>query len=289
MFTGITGLVKQHQVLAFAALTFPLSWWPWALMAFYPDQVPLPLFPWGPGLAALIVVAIADGRAGVRELLSRIVRWKVSWVWYAAALILPVFLVIVAASLNILLGTNSLNTDHLANWPEVFFTFAFVFVVIALGEEPGFRGFALSRLQSSRTALQAALIVSVIGVIWHVPLFLIGDSPWSNIIIIVAGYILFTWLFNNTRGSVLIAMLLHTSLGVIGPELIGPMFTGADLTRYSWLLTGGFAIAALVVVVVFGPRTLTRKSTGLHDAIGGVVGRETAPGGSSPNPIPRVP
>ena len=278
MFTGITGLVKQHQVLAFAALTFPLSWWPWALMAIYPDQVPLPLFPWGPGLAALIVVSVADGRAGIRDLLSRIVRWKVSWVWYAPALILPVLLVIVAASLNILLGTSTLNTDHLANWPEVFFSFAFVFVVIALGEEPGFRGFALSRLQVSRTALEAALIVSVIGAIWHVPLFLIGDSPWSNIIIIVAGYILFTWLFNNTKGSVLIAMLLHTSLGVIGPELIAPMFTEVDLARYSWLLAGGFAVAALVVVVLFGPRTLTRKISGLQDATGEVVRRETAPG-----------
>ncbi|HEU0022444.1 MAG TPA: CPBP family intramembrane glutamic endopeptidase [Dehalococcoidia bacterium] len=211
-----------------------------------------------------------------------------SWVWYPAALILPVFLVIVAASLNILLGTNPLNTDHLANWPEVCFTFAFVFVVIALGEEPGFRGFALSRLQVSRTALEAALTVSVIGAIWHVPLFLTGDSPWSNIIIIVAGYILFTWLFNNSRGSVLIAMLLHTSLGVIGPEIIAPIFTGADLARYSWLLAGGFAIAALVVVVLFGPRTLTRKSTGLQDAIGTVAGRETALGGASLTQISRV-
>jgi hypothetical protein len=102
-------------------------------------------------------------------------------------------------------------------------------------------------------------------------------QPWSNIIIIVGGYILFTRLFNNTRGSVLIAMLLHTSLGVIGPELIAPMFTGADLARYSWLLAGGFANAALVVVALFGPRTLTRKSTALQDAIGEVVGRETAP------------
>jgi hypothetical protein len=124
------------------------------------------------------------------------------------------------------------------------------------------------------------LIVSVIGAIWHVPLFLIGDSPWSNIIIIVAGYILFTWLFNNTKGSVLIAMLLHTSLGVIGPELIAPMFTEVDLARYSWLLAGGFAVAALVVVVLFGPRTLTRKISGLQDATGEVVRRETAPGGA---------
>jgi len=245
-------------------------------MAMYPDRVPLPLFPWGPGLAALIVVSIVDGRAGVRDLLSRIVRWKVSLVWYAAALILPVFLVIVAASLNILLGIGQLDTDHLANWPEAIISFIFIFIVIALGEEPGFRGFALSRLQVTRTALESALIVSVIGTIWHLPLFVIGDSPWSNIIIIVAGYIVFTWLFNNTRGSVLIAMLLHTSLGVIGPELIAPVFTGAELSRYSWLLSGAFAIAALVVVVLFGPGTLTRKESGMQEAIGEVARRENA-------------
>jgi membrane protease YdiL (CAAX protease family) len=279
MFTGFTRLVKHHQVLAFAALTFPLSWWPWALMVIYPDKIPLPIFPWGPGLAALMVVSIADGRDGVKDLLSRIVRWKVNWVWYAAALFLPIVLVIAAASLNILLGTSALNTEHLATWPELFFSFAFVFMVIALGEEPGFRGFALSHLQVSKTALEAALIVSVIGAIWHVPLFLIGDSPWSNIIIIVAGYIIFTWLFNNTRGSVLIAMLLHSSLGVIGPELIAPMFGDADLTRYSWLLAGGFSVAALAVVVLFGPSTLTRKRSGVRDAIGEVVRRETDPGG----------
>jgi membrane protease YdiL (CAAX protease family) len=248
---SVTSVVKRYPLVTFFILTYAFSWWGYL--------IGLGQWPLGPLMAALIVVPVTGGVAGLKEWASRIVRWRVGLKWYAIALLLPAALAMAAVSLNVLLGAPAPTVSQLGQRPDLLSEILIVFFLIALGEEPGWRGYALPRLQEGRSALSATLILAVFGVIWHVPLFLTGDSPWSNIPIIVAGYIFFTWLFNNTRGSVLIAMLLHTSNGIIGPLILGPVFSGADLTRYFWLLTAVYSVMGIVVVILAGPARLSRR------------------------------
>jgi len=254
----VTSVVKRYPLVTFFVLTYIFSWWGWLI-----DGVGQ--IPFGPLLAALIVVPLTGGVAGLKAWASRIVRWRVGLKWYAVALLLPVAIVVAAVILNVLLGAGAPSAGQLGAWPGIFPEFLFVFLIIGLGEEPGWRGYALPRLQEGRSvadprtgALLATLILAVFGVIWHLPLFITGDSPWSNIPLIVAGYILFTWLFNNTNGSVLIAMLFHASVGAVGPSFFAPMFSGADSVRYSWLLAALYCIVAVVVVILARPARLAR-------------------------------
>jgi membrane protease YdiL (CAAX protease family) len=259
----VTSVVKRYPLVTFFILTYIFSWWGYFIPGLEVGQIPL-----GPVVAALIVVPITGGKAGLKEWASRIVRWRVGLKWYAIALLLPMALAVAAVTLNVLMGAADLTFAHLSDPIDLLIVvFLEIFLIVGLGEEPGWRGYALPRLQEGRSALSATLILAVFGVIWHVPLFLTGDSPWSNIPIIVAGYIFFTWLFNNTRGSVLIALLLHTSANA-ARMIFAPMFSGADATRYFWLLTALYIVAGIAVVVLAGPAHLSRRSEAQWEATG---------------------
>jgi membrane protease YdiL (CAAX protease family) len=255
-------LVRRHPLITFFVLAYALAWWLWILYAFGITFLG-PILALGPFLAAIIVTAITRGTAGLKALLSRMVRWRVGLGWYAAALLLPVGVYVVAVSLNILLGASASTAEQFGSWYLIFplFAYSLLFPLSgAFGEELGWRGYALPRVQARLWALSAALIIGVIQTAWHLPLFM-SDRSTSPVPLIV-GYmglgILATWVFNNTRGSVLMTMLLHASFNT-NAGFFGEMFTGADLVRMSWLLAAGWCVAALVVVVVAGPKHLSRK------------------------------
>jgi membrane protease YdiL (CAAX protease family) len=137
------------------------------------------------------------------------------------------------------------------------------FLIIALAEEPGFRGFALPRLLASRSALSAALIVGLLHTLWHLPFLIRALSEGypigvlTNLMIIVSASVFFTWLFNNTNGSVLIAMLLHASEDLFSGEgtrvTFGPLFSrfsAADLVRQDILQAVVFVVAAIVIIIL---------------------------------------
>jgi hypothetical protein len=96
-------VVRRHPIIAFFVLTFVLSWWPWPLYAMGVPWAISPLLP-GPVLAALIVIPITQGWAGLREHGSRMIRWRVGWYWYAVALGIPLTAAAVAWALNVALG-----------------------------------------------------------------------------------------------------------------------------------------------------------------------------------------
>ena len=117
---------------------------------------PFPILATGPALAALIVTAIISGWSGVKALLLRLVQWRVGLRWYVVALLLPVILWGAAVSLNVLLGAPLPPVATLAGWPSLVLGFLLYMVFPIggpLGEESGWRGFALPRLQSKRSAL----------------------------------------------------------------------------------------------------------------------------------------
>jgi membrane protease YdiL (CAAX protease family) len=258
----LVSLIRTHSLITFFMLAYALAWWIWILYAFGITFLG-PIFALGPFLAAIIVTALTRGTVGLKVLLSRMVRWRVGLGWYAAALLVPVAVYLFAVSLNILLGASASTAEQFGSWYLIFplFAYSLLFPLSgAFGEELGWRGFALPRVQARLWALSAALVIGVIQTAWHLPLFMTDRS--TPPVPLIVGYmglgILATWVFNNTRGSVLMTMLLHASNNT-NVGFFGEMFTGADLLRMSWLLAAGWCVAAIVVVVIAGPKHLSRK------------------------------
>jgi membrane protease YdiL (CAAX protease family) len=193
--------MRPHPLLSFFALAYALAWWVWIPYAF--DLTFLgPILATGPFLAAIIVTALTDGKVGLKTLLSRMVRWRVGLHWYAAALGLPVGVYLFAVSLNVLLGASASTSEQFGSWYLVFPLFAYGLLFPlggAFGEELGWRGYALPRVQAHVSALSAALIIGVIQTAWHLPLFMSNLVRVSDIPVFMAIAAIATWLFSTIR------------------------------------------------------------------------------------------
>jgi len=256
----ISALVKRHRLTAFFILAYALSWWAWIPYAL--GVFPNPVASFGPFLAALVVLALTEGKAGLLGLFRRMIRWRVAAGWYAVALLLPAVLTGVATMLNVMLGAQAPSSAQLGAWPGILSTFAIVLLIPGVGgawEEPGWRGYAVPRLQHGRSALVASLILGVLIAGWHLPLILVGQVRYPDIVLILAAVIVFNWVFNNAKGSVLIIMLMHAANNAVSGSFFSPMFSGADSVREAWLLALVWWVVAVLVIAISGPANLSRK------------------------------
>jgi len=203
------------------------------------------------------VLALTRGWAGVRDLLKSIVRWRVGLRWYALALLLPVAITLVALYLNALFGGTAPTAADFA----ALYTLPLVFLSTALingpfTEEPGWRGYLLPRLQSKYTPLVASLIVGVIWASWHLPL-LVSDPtgqrpPLQFFVVVVAQSVVFTWVYNGTRGSVLLVILMHGAYNSF-VRLMAPVVFGSAAYGVFWWLQGVlWWVVALAVIALTG-------------------------------------
>jgi uncharacterized protein len=256
-------LIRRYPLISFFVLACALSWWAWILYAF--DLSPNPIVGFGPFLAALVVLAVTEGRSGVVGLLRRIVRWRVGLQWYAAALLLPVVVTLTAAALNVLLlgAQPTSSAAELGGWSSLLQTFFLWLLIPGLAgtwEEPGFRGYALPRLQVGHSALLASLILGALWAFWHLPFVVTGEDIWIDAFLFpIEWAIVYTWLFNNANGSVLIVMLFHNMNNIFSSGFVGQMFSGADSVNQAWLRLALWCVVAIVLVVVYGPQHLSRK------------------------------
>jgi membrane protease YdiL (CAAX protease family) len=257
---AITSFIKRHPQVTFWTIACATFW----TAAFLQGAGLWGLLIYGTFLGGAFVTGVVDGRSGLKEYFSRIVRWRVGLKWYAVALLLPPVLHLVTFGLTIAAGA-ALPTSP--QWPaltDILAVFLFPGLFgIALAEEPGFRGFALPRFLASRTPLAAALIVGLLHTLWHLP-FLVGALSegyligiLKNVLVIVSASVFFTWLLNNTNGSVLIALLLHASDDLFSGEgqalTFGPLFSGfsaADFARQDLLQGIVFAATAILIIVL---------------------------------------
>jgi membrane protease YdiL (CAAX protease family) len=249
--------VRRRPLLAFFALAYALSWWPWLWTALDPQNAPSTILPPGPLLAALIVLTTIGGWAAVRSFLKRIVLWKVGLRWYALVVGLPAAITLGATAISLQFGATM--EVHFLGWIDLAARFLFVLVFIGLGEEPAWRGFALPRLMDGRSALAASLIIGILHIVWHLPLLGVEYDasnvlPWA--IAVLAFAVVVTWIYLQTDGSLLLPMLFHSSVNT-SAVLFG-WFSGDDLAVLWWLFAALWALAAGVVILRYGP-TLTRR------------------------------
>lgn len=244
--------IKRHPLISFFVLAYVLTWWVYPLLWFSPLIGFFGLF--GPALAAIIVVTVAEGGSGLRDLLGRVLRWRVGVGWYALALGLPALLALGAAGLHLVLGAPTApQLGRLSILEPILF-------VLIIGEELGWRGYALPRMIVGRSTLTASVILGALWGAWHLPTFFVAGTPqyglpFSAFVLLTVAYsVLFTWVYLHTRGSVLIATLLHGAINFSQ----GFLLAGIDPAREYWLLAAVYGAAAFVLVIAAGPN-LSRK------------------------------
>ena len=240
--------VRRHPIITFFVLTYALTW----------GFLPLGIFgTTGPLIAALIVISITQGLSGLRDLGSRMIRWRVGWIWWALAIGLPLAVHLLTVGLNVGLGAPAPSLSQFSPLSGLIVVFAVRLIDPLdgpMGEEPGWRGFALPRLQAERSPLLASLILAVLVTLWHLPLWVLpqfGASPnliLGDILGTLGVTLWYTWLFNHTGGSVLMTIVAHATEGTIQTEAFWS--AGAAAARMS-LLYGVVWCAVAIVLVVF--------------------------------------
>ena len=292
---GFTGWLTRYPVLSGFLLMF-LCTWPvdlWAAASSrgwvsHPIPALLPiLVGYGFVVAAVAMTAIIDGRAGVGALLRRFLVWRVGVFWYVVVLAGPLVVDVAGIALDALVsGTVPAFGQPIASrifGPSVVLWAAlpvfFLVGVLSNGEEIGWRGYALVRLQSRHSALLASLVVGIVSAVWHIPKFLTAGSAqdysfWLFLIDSVAKAIIFSWVFNGTSGSLLIVTVLHAALNT--SAVFMPTVTGEN--NVLMITVGLHVLIALLVVIVAGPARLMRSDPTRRVGGGGGPGAERAHG-----------
>jgi membrane protease YdiL (CAAX protease family) len=258
----IPGVIRYLQM---QPTGLPLDWLVQALAGAY-----------GPGIAALIVTAVIGGWAGVKALLSRFLIWRVNGLWVLAALLGMIPLQLIVVGLYALTGGALQSPDY----NQVLFLPVAILAALPfgpLGEEPGWRGFALPRFLEQRPALTSGAIVGALRTAWHIPLFLVSgaalpqvtfgwDLPIGYLLATVATSILMTWVYQNTKGSLLLMVLFHAGVNSV-PAFVTTLLIGTvppgSIRDLFWLSIIVQWAAVLVIAGVYGAQSLRRGKPGV--------------------------
>jgi len=220
----------------------------------------------GPMIAAYGVTGCQSGQVGIRALLKPGIQWRVKWRWFIVIWTLPALIYLVALGLHRLLGGALPNSPATGRWGLAIVNFFLVMLVGGpLGEEFGWRGYALPALQRRFSAFWSSVILGIIWACWHLPLFFISGTgqhqlPFGLFLLnTIALSILFTWVYNNTSGSILMSILLHTAVN--GWEWVIPIYPSAvnSLRPYA-IVAILLTITTAMITLFFGAQTLTGQN-----------------------------
>src|SRR5215203_922219 len=219
-------LVKRHPIITFFVLTYVFTWAIESPLVFLTDSVTaiqglvlVILASNVPSVVAIVLTAIVLGRGALRKLLARLLIWRVSPFWYLVVFLGPVALTGGVVLLNALMGGPALSLGMTLVGAATFFAFSVV-PGSALGEEIGWRGYVLPRLQSRMSALSASFIIAPLWGLWHLPLWLQGGpvhTPTVYAAFVVSAFalsVILTWVYNSTGGSLLLVVLLHATVNL---------------------------------------------------------------------------
>jgi membrane protease YdiL (CAAX protease family) len=238
-------LIKRNPLVSYFVITYFISWTIWSPIVASEQgwmdwNVPYALYyfgSFGPAVAALLVTALTEGGAGIRNLVSRIFRWRAEFRYYAFAVLAPIGLFALAFLLNRLIAGEwsdlSLlgQADYLPDLGPLG-VLGLWFLTYGFGEETGWRGFALPHLQKDRSAATATLILALLWACWHLPAFFFRDTyvdlgvlgfPLFAFMMIFST-MTFTWLYNSTRGSVFMVIVFHAVFNWLSVSEAGGQF-----------------------------------------------------------------
>jgi len=227
-------MMQRFPIAAYFIMACGFTWAVWAPLALYSQGFGVRTIPYqhfigalGPILAGAITTAVISGATGAKRFAMQLIQWRLKPRWYLIALFGPVFLYVISAAGYAMHRGEWTDFSAFGQSDEfpalgligVFMIHIFTF---GFGEEAGWRGFLLPRLQSRYNALVATLALSVFWAVWHIPAFFYrpGYSSMGPAEIVgwflslLTGAILLTWLYNSTRGSVMIVALFHGSVDV---------------------------------------------------------------------------
>ena len=262
---GFTVFLKRYSLVIGISLMFLLTWpIDLANSGLLPLKVPFVLYlflGWGFGVASVIMTGLSLGKEGVISLLKRYLQWRVGWKWYLAAMLLSPASIVGGVYLNAALTgvppdfstVMAYNIFGESAYLPLFILPFFIIDFLANGEEIGWRGYVLPRLQVKYGALTSSLILGVIWGFWHLPKYL---SHWSTVsfswfmVHTMAVSILYTWLYNGTRGSLLLVTLFHASSNTAG--VFVPMantVSGENMGAYIIFVLLEVVVAIMITVI----------------------------------------
>jgi membrane protease YdiL (CAAX protease family) len=247
-------LIRRAPLLSFLILSCLLSWWPAALQAAGVGLPGPPITGVGPFLAAVLVLGLTQGRSGIGRLLRSMVQWRIPARAYLAGFALPLLVSGLAIVGTLALGATRPADGDLALWVNIPILMLLLLLIPGIGgawEEPGWRGFALGRLEKVCGPLAGPLVLGGFWVLWHGPLFWTGDIRWPDVLVVVAASVVIGAVFHSAGDSVLIAMVMHATNNAVGGGYASQLFHGSDqitlglLTAAGWwLIAGGILLRA---------------------------------------------
>jgi uncharacterized protein len=254
--------VNKRRLLTYFVLAYLVSWFLWLPLVassqnWISAETPFLLFylgAIGPALAAIVLAWLDGGAEGIWSLLRNLVLWRVPIKWYAFALLLPV--AVRSTALGLLYSFDYITPDfYFRPGHQLLWIFILILILVPL-EEIGWRGYALPRLRAIYGTVGASLALGVLWSLWHLPLVWIHGSyqesrtPFTYMLVftitILPISVLFTWLYDRTQGSLLLAWLFHAAINVTESALVIREEDGLQLLLLACALNVVLAAAAVI-------------------------------------------
>jgi len=263
-------VMRQHALFSYFLLAYVISWImfiPYVLAEWGILQGNYTIFyifhTFGPALAAIVMTAIIAGQTGLHELRQRVRQWRAPGNWYLFMLAgIPALIL-----LGIIVQPGGLASFHnltpliLVSYP--FYLVATFFGGGPLGEEVGWRGFALPRMQPRYGPLWGTIFLGILWSCWHLPDFLTASKGGGLgtgfatfltnfpvfMLAVLALSIMMAWIFNHTGGSIFTAILAHASVNIVEVLLI-PRYLTMDESSLHRALLIGFGVPALLILIL---------------------------------------
>jgi len=235
---NIINKINKKPITYFFILTFVISWLFWTPQIFIKKEffILRVLGTYGPFLAAIIISQIMGGTKQIKTLLRPLLDFKLNIVWYIFCLFSTALIGFTAIGISFSLGSNQFEFNELEKVYLVIPIFFYVLIFSVLGEETGWRGFALEHMQKIISPLLSSIIIGLLWGVWHLPLFFIEGNfhqtlpIWLFLLQDICLSIVITWLYNSTNKSLFSVHIFHaasnTTLGVL-PIL--PIATNGDM------------------------------------------------------------